>query len=291
MKKIIALLTLTLGGLNSMAQVTTEPPENINPEDTLKIIVDISALDMGLDHNVRLMDAVDAGEDMYIWTWNPVEHPAGHPLVNGTGSQAWKNSNDTLRMTHEGGYSFSYTMVPVDFYETDAATVYARDIEFLVKPKDGGGYGDPDIKSNDILVAVDPPTTTRDPVYHFPEFFTQNDVVTVVYDNNREPKTSMQNLSEGDLYVYIEYWKTGEDVETPGHEVSLWTQVGNNTELEMTEAEPGIFHWSFEPYDFLNSGGTTDTIIQVRAVVKRGTVNTVGGRNDQNLIMDMEECP
>ncbi|NVK04428.1 MAG: hypothetical protein HWD92_06375 [Flavobacteriia bacterium] len=291
MKKIIALSALTVGGLSLNAQVTTDPPENINPEDSLTIYVDISALDMGLDHNQLLMDAVDAGEDMYIWTWSPVEHPVGHPLRNGLGSQEWKNSNDTLIMTHEGGYVFSFSMIPVDFYETSAAEVYAKDIEFLVKPKDGGGYGDPDIKSNDLLVAVDPPTTTKDPVYQFPEFVSDSTLVTIVYDNNREPKTTMQDLPEGNVFVHLEYWRDGDDLSLPGQQYALWTQVDNTPELGLWEVEPGVFHFSFVPGEFLNAGGTTDEIVFIKAIVKRGDINTVAGRNDQVLEVDLEECP
>ncbi len=291
MKKIIALLALTLGGMSMTAQVTTEPAENINPEDTLKITIDISQLDMGLDHNVLLMDAVDAGEDMYIWTWSPVEHPEGHPYVNGVGSQAWKNSNDTLRLTHEGGYVYSWTIVPTVWYETSAADVYAKDISFLIKPKDGGGYGDPDIKSNDITVAVDPPTTLKDPVYMFPTFAASTDVVSVMYDNNRETKETMKDLQEGNVFVHLEYWKQGEDLALPGNQYALWTQVANTPELAMDEVEPGIFQFGFVPDQFLNQGGTNDTIIFIKAIVKRGDLNTAAGRNDKTQEIDLEECP
>lgn len=292
MKRITSLFALVLGGLTATAQVSTEPAENINPEDTLKIIVDVSALDMGLDHNVALRDAVDAGEDMYIWTWSPVEFPAGHPLVNGTGSQPWKNSNDTLRMTHEGGYVFSYTMVPTVFYGTDAATVYAKDISFLVKPKDGGGYGNPDIKSNDLTVAVDPPTTEKDPVYQFPAFISEGDLLTVVYDNNREPKATMQDLSEGEVFVYIGYWLEGEDVAAAEtHRYCNFSQVGTSyPELAMDEVEPGIFQWSMQPNDFIDGQG--QSIIQVRVVVKKGNTGiSVDGRNDIDLMVDLVTCP
>ncbi len=291
MKKVLALIALTLGGVSLNAQVTTDPPENINPEDSLTITVDISQLDMGLDHNVALMDAVDAGEDMYIWTWSPVEHPEGHPYVNGIGSQAWKNSNDTLIMKHEGGYVFSWSIIPVDFYETNTAEVYAKDIKFLVKPKDGGGYGDPDIKSSDLTVAVDPPTTLKDPVYQFPAFVSGDDVAVIMYDNNREPKETMQGLQEGNVFVHLEYWREGDDLINPGEQYALWTQVANTPELAMDEVEPGIFQFAFVPNQFLNQGGTNDTIIFVKAIVKRGDINTAAGRHGETLEIDLEECP
>ncbi|MEZ5172923.1 MAG: hypothetical protein R2850_05325 [Bacteroidia bacterium] len=63
-------------------------------------------------------------------------------------------------MTNEGGLVYSYTMVPTEFYEVDAATVYENDIKFLVKPKDGGGYGIPS-KSEDLTFEVNPPNVAR----------------------------------------------------------------------------------------------------------------------------------
>lgn len=292
MKKILSIFALLWGGIALQAQVTTEPAENINPDDSVTIIVDISELDMGLAHNALLKDAVDAGEDMYIWTWSPVEHPAGHPLANGIGSQAWKNSNDTLRMKHVDGYIFSYSMIPTDFYETDAATCYAKDIKFLVKPKDGGGYGDPDVKSNDLTVLIDPPTTTKEPVYQFPEYVGEDDILTVVYDNNREPKETMQDLTEGEVYVYLGYWLEGDDINIaePNKYCSFGTVGSSYPELAMTEVEPGIFQWSMMPSDFLDGQG--QSIVKIRIVVKKGNSGiSVAGRNDQDLVVDLTDCP
>ena len=90
MKRINTLLLLTLG-LSASAQITTVPDENIDPADSLEIIFDPAALDLAVGHQDLLKQAVDAGEDMYIWTWKPATHPDGHPYVNGTGSAPWKN--------------------------------------------------------------------------------------------------------------------------------------------------------------------------------------------------------
>ena len=73
MKKISTLLALTLG-LSASAQISTIPDENIDPADSLEIIFDPSALDLAVGHQDLLKQAVDAGEDMYIWTWKPATH-------------------------------------------------------------------------------------------------------------------------------------------------------------------------------------------------------------------------
>ena len=78
--------------------MTTFPAEDIDPEDSLKIVVDISKLTGSEDFIQNLKDSAANGADMYIWTWKPFEFPAAHPKTNGLGSQAWKNSNDTLKL-------------------------------------------------------------------------------------------------------------------------------------------------------------------------------------------------
>ena len=109
----ISFLLLFLFSIGLKAQVSTEPSEDIKPDEPLKIIVDISKLDASLDHVVNLQTAAADGEDLYIWTWSPAEHPVGHPLTNGLGAQAWKNSNDSLKMTLEAPNIYSYT-IPID---------------------------------------------------------------------------------------------------------------------------------------------------------------------------------
>lgn len=268
MKKYIKNIAfvLSLGAFSLNAQVTTEPAEDIDPEEELKIIVDISKLDATLAHVVELQTAADNGEDLYIWTWSPAEHPATHPLTNGLGAQAWKNSNDTLRMTKEEENIYSYTMTPTEFYEVDAATVYANDIKFLVKPKDGGGYGDPDRKSEDLTIPIDPPKLERDPVYAFPAFATDNDVIIIVYENGRETKASMQNLAADECYFFPVL--TLSDSTTMNIEPSFFV-AGNNPLLKMDYAGNQTFRKIIHPRTYFNiPDGVSITKMDVAVIRK-----------------------
>ena len=92
MKKSITLFALTLGVVAN-AQISTVPDENIDPADSLEIIFDPAGLDLSDEPQDLLKQAIDAGEDVYLWTWKPAAHPDGHPLVNGTGSAPWKRSD------------------------------------------------------------------------------------------------------------------------------------------------------------------------------------------------------
>ena len=247
MKKISILFALTLG-LSASAQISTIPDENIDPADSLEIIFDPAGLDLAVENEALLKAAIDAGEDMYIWTWKPTEHPDGHPMVNGTGSAPWKNSNDSLVMKKNADGTFSWKIVPTLFYEVDATTVYNEDIHFLVKAKDGGGYGDPDVKSDDQSVAIDPPATERNPFYHFPIKVLIDDVITLRYENWREEKASMQNLASDDCYAYAKVVYT----DGTSEQIENTFNVGSNPNLQMTDVGDGNFEMLIVPTKHFN---------------------------------------
>lgn len=286
-KKLSILASLMLFGSLAIAQVSTEPAEDINPEDSLKIIVDIGKMSGALDHVQNLKDAAAAGEDMYIWTWKPYEFPAGHPKENGIGTQAWKNSNDTLKMKSEGNLVYSWTILPTDWYEVDAATVYNEDIHFLVKPKDGGGFGDPDLKSEDLMVAIDPPKLDRDPSFPFPAVGQKDDVFTIYYDNDREPKPSMQNLAKDEVYVFAQ--ATLSDSSKVEIEPSFFT-VGTNPKLQMEYVErENTFRKYIYPIEFFTVPPGL-SITNMRFIVQKKAYSSSADRTGNDVIMELG-CP
>ena len=246
-----ALLALALAPLALLAQVSTIPAEadEIDPDGTLKILVNVNQMDNSEAFVANLQDSVEAGADLYLWTWQPAEHPEGHPLVNGTGDRPWQSSNDSLKMTKEGSGVFSFTMVPTAFYEVTAQEVYDNDISFLVKTKNGGGYGDPDVKSPDLSVLVDPPLLERRPAYLFPGTFKETDLVQLYYDNNKEQKPSMQNLSASEAYFYAEATLADSTVTRIARNSF---SVGPKPELQLEDAGGGIFKKYFIPREFFD---------------------------------------
>ena len=253
MKRIInniALLAFGLGAsINLNAQVTTDPPEYQDPTTELKIIVDISKFDASLEHVQNLQADAAAGLDLYIWTWSPAEHQDPHPLVNGVGTAPWKESNEALKMTKEAENIYTFTLTPTEFYEVDAQTVFANDLSFLVKPKDGGGYGDPDRKSTDVTIPIDPPVTKRDPAFLFPGRFVDTDLVMLYYDNKEESEAGMQNLPADGAWFFAQ--ATLSDSTTVNIAPNAF-QVGNFPQLQMDYYGDGIFKKYFVPRDFFN---------------------------------------
>lgn len=277
MKKLL-LVFVTLGmTLPSLAQKIWYEPEGALMNEEITIYVDLNKLDQGLDHTVLLIDAAQNGEDMYIWTWSPKEHPAGHPLVNGTGSQAWKNSNPALKMEKRdpgdpNSLVYGYTMTPTDFYEVDAIEVYENDISLLVKPQDGGGYGDPDIKSEDLSLGLEVPKGDAATVLGLPSQPFRDDVFTVIYDNTLEENENMQNLGDDEVYLYIAGFK-GDSITNPAdYEISNFFEAAKNDDLQMTPLGGGKFQYTFIPDEKLGIAPADQLSLLRLIVMKKGTL-------------------
>jgi len=286
-KNIIATVLASSAISLAHAQITTIPPTNIVPTDSLTIIVDLNLLDQTLDHVQNLIADADAGLDMFIWTWNPAEHPAGHPKVNGIGGAPWKNSNPALVMKKEGPRLYSWSIIPTEFYEVDAATVYQKDIHFLVKPQDGGGYGSPDRKSSDLVVKVDPPITERAVVYSFPASFLADDIMQINYDNARETKPSMQNLAPNNAFVYAECKLVDSTViKIPQN---YFVNMSNYPQTQMNYTSNGVFQLYMSPFEYfgLKEGDEIDEI----KIIVRQDVWLGGAERVQDDTIFTVKCP
>lgn len=286
LKLFIALLFIgAAAGLS--AQVTTDPAkaDEIDPDGTLKITVDIYGLDQSKEYVQNLVADAEAGLDLYIWTWSPAEHPAGHPLVNGLGTEAWKNSNDTLKMTKEAEGIYSFTMVPTEFYEVSAQEVYDKDIKFLVKPKDGGGYGDPDRKSDDLTIAVDPPDLERKAAYLFPGRFQDDDLVILYYDNNEEKNPGMQNIASEEVYFFAQAMLTDS---TTIKIANNGFAVGNYPELKMEDYGGGIYKRYFFPNKLFNVPAGKEISSITMYIQKKTYINPSTDRISYDIIAALE---
>ncbi len=279
---IFAFIAIALTGNLFSQAAYLDKPEEFAPDKPCKIMVNLK-----LTSNDWGIVEIAQTEDIYIWTWKPKEHPAGHPLANGIGGAAWKNSNDALKMTKEAEGLYSFTMTPTEFYETSASNVYKEDFHFLVKPKDGGGYGDPDRKTEDLSVLVEPPAG---PVVKFlsvplgkgPKqdtmISTTQDVFSILYNNNAEEKVSMQNAEE--LYVYpVAYDETGASYLIAANA----RKVADFPVLKMKIIKPGVFQYSFIPEKLFNALPSGQKIIKIELQIVKPNVKTTSDMVDGTL--------
>jgi len=284
-KNLAALLCIAYSSISLQAQVvTSEPSDYSDPNTEVKIIVNLAQLDQTKEYVQNLVADAQADSGIYMWTWKPYEWPIGSERANGSGDRPWQNSNELLRLTKESDLVYSYTMVPTEFYNVDAATVYDLDIHFLVKPKSGGGYGDPDRKSDDLLLEINPPDVERTLVYAFPSAPQQDDFVKIVYDNYRDTLSTMQNIGVTDCYLFIEATLTDGTVLKPA---SIFQTV-NTPSLQMKQAQTGIFEFDLVPSLFLNLE-ENQQINEFKAVaVRRSSTNPNGfERVTDDLIIDL----
>ncbi|MCB0733945.1 MAG: hypothetical protein KDC76_05175 [Bacteroidetes bacterium] len=251
MRLITASFALIISSLAMGQAITVADPDNMDPTKEIKIIVDLTQT----SNDWGIVEAAAGGEDMYIWTWKPFEFPASSSKANGIGPTAWKNSNELLKMTKESEGVYSYTMIPTEFYEVDAKTVYDEDIHLLVKPKDGGGYGDPDIKTEDLVLAFEFPKGPSSILSTFPSPFGKDldslklemdDVFSVVYDNNEDTKESLKDVT--DMYYYPELTGSDDLVYTIAPNLK---KVGDYPELQLTNNGDGTFQSSMLLSDFV----------------------------------------
>jgi hypothetical protein len=246
MKYTLAAFLLIFSARANSQAAFLDKPDEFDPAKPCKIMVNLK-----LTTNQWDIVNIATTEDMYLWIWKPKEHPAGQPLVNGLGSAAWKSSNPALKMTKEAEGIYSYTFTPTLFFETDAATIYKENFHFLVKPQDGGGYGDPDRKTEDLLIEVDPPAGPVVKIQSLPIGSglkkdtigtTTKDVFSIVYNNTAEEKATMRNAAE--LYVY----PVATDSSGAIYKIaSNPKRVADFPQLKMKQTTTGIFQYSCVP--------------------------------------------
>jgi hypothetical protein len=247
MKKIKYSLLILLGFIITSSKIVAQTawidPDPTDVTKSIKIYADLSkTTNKSLDGNPG---------PFYIWTWSPVSLPTGDPNQNGSGDKPWQNSNDSLIMTPEpskGPRVFSFTMVPTKFYGCTPALVYQLGLAFLVKPKNGGGYGGQDFKTEDLIVPVNAPSNNRGLIYGLPAAILQNEITSIVYDNPLENKTTMQNLAADDCLLYIKATDAGGAT----YQVASFLTIQNYPQLQMKKMKDGRFKCTFILNKLLN---------------------------------------
>lgn len=285
MKRIILLFCLAIAAkITTQAQAAwIEPGPTTDVTSTCRLYVDLD----------KVTNTSLAGNNgpFYIWTWSPAELPANDSFVNGTGTQPWKSSNDKLKMTADpskGPRVFYYEMVPTDFYHVSKGDVYTKGISFLVKPKDGGGYGAPDLKTEDLNIKVLAPIE-RDTIYTLPKCAFTDEIVTFIYNNPIERNPSMHNLDPDQCYLYIK--ATLSDSTTI--EKADFFDVGSHPELKMTKVTDGTFAGQFKlsmiPREFLNVPAGKK-INYVELIVRKKDYNSGADKSFHNKDPKYFEC-
>jgi hypothetical protein len=231
MNKIITLVLFGfLYGANLYGQAAYfEPGPAADVTDVIKLYVDVSSPDCGCPNLVGLDESVT----LYMWTWEPGDPPGG----NGS----WDASNSSLAFTYEGPNLYSFSMIPTDFYGVDPPTVYSVGISFLIKKFNGADVdGNGEGKSVDFHLDI-LPVGCVNTLCAFPEVFREDDYLTMIYNNNKEENSGMQDLPEDDCYMYpvavaggVNYPYLSGGLADPG--------IVDHPELQMKYEGNGVFY-------------------------------------------------
>jgi hypothetical protein len=248
------------------------PIENFKPDKPCKIVVNLN-----LTKNEFGIVEIAKTEDMYLWTWSPFEFVLPHPKANGEVDPAWKNSNPLLKMTKEGDGIYSYVLTPTEFYEVTPQQVYDRDFKLLLKPKDGGGFGSADFKTEDLSIEVDLPVTVVK-LASFPEgvgskkdtlLFGDGDPFSIIYDHKVETKPSLDSATE--FYIFPK--AKGSD----GLDYKLAAnakQVVNFPQLKMSVGTNDVFTGTFIPEQIFSVPAGVKITEMTLQIVRPNLVNS-----------------
>lgn len=271
MKKLVIFLLAALSYAPAvLAQAAYVVPKEADVNQEITVYVNVKHPDCNCP-NLQ-----DAGAELYMWTWKPSDPVAG----NGS----WGASNDAMKMTDEGNGLYSIKFIPSQFYTiTDVELFYSENIHFLAKKKDGGSGGSTatENKSGDLVAEIDPVPGCVEKLCPFPVNFGQDDYFTLKYDNTKEEKASMQNLTAGDVYVFARCVANGKL-----YEVTAFADVANNPNLEMKSEGNGVFTLTFIPEDFFPIP-PGDEITSMVFVIRRKNFNSPDDKTDGNAVISV----
>jgi 1,4-alpha-glucan branching enzyme len=136
--QILALLITSTLGFSQVQEATlTLTPEKFNEDESVTLTFG------GIDASAW------GATDLYLWAWyykNGSTTAQNDSPNNGT----WNNSSESQKLTDNGDGNFSITLTPNTFFNDTNITR----VGVLVKPKDGGGSGSPDKKTDDVFFDV-----------------------------------------------------------------------------------------------------------------------------------------
>jgi hypothetical protein len=209
---------------------------DFNPEDSVRLYINTAELDR--------KQLFDFKGEVFLWTWNPSDKaPLG----------SWNSSSDAMRMTRSktNPNVYYFAMVPTTFYAVSASEVYDKGFSFLAKAKDGADAGKGEMKSEDLSIKPEKPGVPK--VYTMPAVpkslkkksetapdtlpVTQDDFITIFYNNKLETVAEMQSLKATDeVHVFIRI--TGSDGRR--YLNAAQTELGNDLPSKMKFVGEGI---------------------------------------------------
>jgi hypothetical protein len=283
-KLLFSFLLMAAFGSQVWAQAARlESPDNFATDKACTFLIDLKACTYG--GAAELIKKLDAGETLYLWTWNP-----GGSVANGE----WSASNPDMAVTNKGNGVVSFTVVPTTFYKVDAKTVFDKDFSMLVKGKDGsekiGGF---EMKTEDLKIEVAPPSFK---LFNIPPaksstndstFSSASEWFTFFYDSKLEAKSSMQGATEFAVFSKG-YLDDGSNVTVVNFRTS-----GTDPRFQMSPVtgNQGVFMWQIIPNELFKDKLAGKKLVKIdMRVIKKGATGT-GDAIDETVSASFSDCP
>jgi hypothetical protein len=176
------LMVYAVKAQNCTTATYTTTPSVFTAEDQVVLNVDISTC-------TTLAGTAGAPADVYLWMFNNG--------ADAVGQGQWTNSSESFKMTYSGTYGrYTYTFTPTILFGKTSAQI-GTSMGFLVKSKTGSA------QTGDITLAVEPLVYTPVVIRTFPVKFTQDDIVTIYFDQNFTGVPSTLR-SATEIYMYTD---------------------------------------------------------------------------------------
>lgn len=276
MKKLLFSIASIFTAILAQAQAAYVLPSPTGAEEPMTLYVDISQTTGGL--KTILTNHPEQVDNVYLWTWRPAD--------NG-GNGQWNESAADRKMTHVSGLLFSFYMEnPAEFYGVDGPTFFANGISCLAKLSDGNAFPDDgagEAKTEDLTVTIIPKLC--DDLYcTFPELAKNNDFVSITYNNNIETDPNLQNLTDGEVYLYLVAKGNGAFNIYP---YAPLAEASSTPALRMkpVPGKPGEFRLTIVPVDFFTNIPAGQNISELRFyVVKPGYTPSLPNTNTYSFL-------
>ncbi|MBL6449100.1 hypothetical protein JMN32_22505 [Fulvivirga sp. 29W222] len=246
MKNILKILLLALLPLAGTAQTVTTSPGVFTAEDEVTLTVDVSGTSL----------AGYTG-DVWIWAWiaegcsSSCDAPTNIDPAGGANTEGAKVTRDE---TNSDVYRITFT--PVDFFGKAPSEI--GKIGLKLKSQ---SWGDGKQSDNDLTVAVQPLVFIPSENRTFPVKFTEEDVVTLFFDQNLTSSSGMKSVAEVYAYLFV----SGQNADgTDFQDVvkAQWSEVGSTPELKLLDRGDGLYSISLIPKAFFDvAEGATITKI------------------------------
>lgn len=198
-------------------------PASFTAEDEVTLYVDVN----GCSYLASL-------DEVYLWIFVP-----GGPGPDGLGGNGdfCNGSNSELLMNNEGDGLWSFTFTPTELFDASPSEI-GTEIGFI--PKEFAackGNGDQTV---DLFVPVESLEFIPSESRTFPEAFTDQDFVTLYFDQKLALNEAMAELDDIFIYVFAEI-QDGEGNSLGSIEKAAWTDVSTTEELQMINEGDGVY--------------------------------------------------